>query len=371
MSLKKDVWLIAALDAIAQFRATKEPLKNVVRRLSTQRHLGAHDRRNMSEAVFGWSRIHASGQSNVMRELKQKGISRPTVRQIDEAIIAKWLQEGGQGKADFPEWFAAKLSKAYGDEAGDLMMSLQHRAGPTLAIDIRHASMDEVCAALDGLGVAYGISDLFKEAIRIVQSPFRIESLPKALQHHVWLMDESSQLAASQVRPKGDEWVLDLCAGGGGKTRFLSTRGAKVVAMDISERRIISARERCEDGAAIFMVADGCHPPFEEGSFDWILLDAPCSGTGTLRRAPDLLLRLKESDIPEFVALQRQLLQSAYRLLKPSGVLIYATCSIFPEENHQQISWAQEGLKFSHLHELQLLPSRDHTDGFYVAALKK
>lgn len=371
MSLKKEAWLVAALDAIAQFRATKEPLRNVVKRLSVQRRLGSRDRAKMSDVTFAWSRMSEMSQDAIMLELKQQGITRPSVRQIDEAIINKCAQGESSADVEYPEWFIAKVTKAYAQEAPELLKSLHVRAGPTLAVDTRYTKISAVTAALDALDVSYELSERVEEAIRIVQTPFRVESLPKALQSHVWIMDESSQYAASQVQAKIGDRVLDYCAGGGGKTRFLSSRGASVVAMDISERRILSAKERCHDDDVVFVVADGLKPPFEDASFEWILVDAPCTGTGTLRRAPDLLMRLKASDIADYVKLQRDLLQNATRLLKPSGVLVYATCSIFPEENMEQVAWAQSSLDLTSLHTLQLLPSKDASDGFFVATLKK
>jgi 16S rRNA (cytosine967-C5)-methyltransferase len=151
----------------------------------------------------------------------------------------------------------------------------------------------------------------------------------------------------------------------------LVSRGAKVVAMDVSERRLESAKKRCPGEAVRFVVGDATEPPFKPASFDYILLDSPCSGTGTLRRAPDLLLRLQESDLPAFVDLQRRLITSMAGLLNPGGQLVYATCSLLAEENHEQIAWALAAFGLDLVSERQLLPSQDNSDGFYVAVLRK
>lgn len=371
MQTDKEAWLIATLDAIAQFRATKEPLKNVVKRVAVQRRLGARDRAKMSEAAFFWSRKYELGQEHIAQKLKSQGIGRPTIRQMDEFVLSAFCEGEESSPAEFPEWFIKKITSGYKEGTEALLQSLTTRAGPTLAVDTRYAKVSSVLEALDELDVKYVLGKRMGESIRILQSPFRLEALPKALHPHVWVMDESSQFAASQVQAAPEEMVLDYCAGGGGKTRFLSSRGAKLVAMDISERRLLNAKERCDLDEVLFVVADGRDPPFEDETFDWVIVDAPCSGTGTLRRAPDLLLRLKESEIAEFVKLQREILQGAFRVLKPNGVLIYATCSLFKEENADQVEWALKKFNLELETSVQLLPSTDETDGFFVATLKK
>ena len=295
MSLEKEGWFVAALDVISQFRATKEPLKNVVKRLSTQRKLGPRERSRMSDAVFAWSRIVHESEA-VVEKLKKLGVRRPTHRQIDEAIIAEWLQ-GESDAQTFPAWFTSKLCQAYGDEAVALLESLQKRAGPTLAFDPRHTSKAEVCAALEAAQIEYADWKYLEDPICIRSQKFRTSLLPEQIQKHIWIMDGGSQLIAHLALPKDQKKILDACAGGGGKTKFLLSRGARVTAMDISERRLDEAKKRCGNERVHFVVGDATNPPFEAHSFETILIDAPCSGTGTIRRAPDLLLRLSENQI--------------------------------------------------------------------------
>lgn len=356
MSLEKEGWFVAALDAISQFRATKEPLKNVVKRLSAQRKLGPRDRARMSDAVFAWSRA--------IHQTKPKA-NRQSFRQMDEAIIMDWLQSDKPIEQSFPDWFVAKLNQAYGDQTSSLLESLAKRAGPTLAFDPRHTSKEEVCTALDEAKIEYVTWKHFEDAICIRAPKCRLEL------KHVWIMDGGSQLIAQLALPKDGKKILDACAGGGGKTQFLLSRGARVTAMDISERRLDEAKKRCRNERVHFVVGDATNPPFEAHSFEHILIDAPCSGTGTIRRAPDLLLRLSETELEGYVALQRQILKAMVHVLKPGGTLVYATCSILPEENHLQAKWAEEELGLKLTFEQQLLPSLDDSDGFYVAIFRK
>ncbi len=173
-------------------------------------------------------------------------------------------------------------------------------------------------------------------------------------------MDPGSIYIAQQVKAKPEERVLDLCAGGGGKTKILAQTGASIIAVDNNSKRLDSVRKI--PGVKV-IPCDG--RTFRNEPFDWILVDAPCSGTGTLRHAPDLFGRLQESDLEKYATLQKELVANAVKLLKPTGKLVYATCSILAEENHS----AFDGLKL--IESKQLLPTTDGTDGFWVAVFEK
>ena len=180
--------------------------------------------------------------------------------------------------------------------------------------------------------------------------------------------------------------VLDCCAAPGGKTvHLLQTADIDLTAIDIDAQRLQRVREnlqRCQlDANLICADVSDLNSWFDGHHFDAILLDAPCSGTGVIRRHPDIKLLRRESDIPSLVELQQQILNSMWQCLKPGGYLLYATCSILQVENEQQITHfldcnddaehqelansAQSASKIG----VQLLPSMH--DGFYYALLKK
>ena len=143
-------------------------------------------------------------------------------------------------------------------------------------------------------------------------------------------MDEGSAVIAALARAQGDE-VLDLAAAPGGKTIYMTHRGARVIANDISIARIRPLKAR----NARVVVSDGRRPPFRK-RFDVVLLDAPCSATGTIRKNPEIKWRLRESDLPNFANLQRELLASAMTLAKK--YVVYSTCSLEPEENDDVVA---------------------------------
>lgn len=177
-------------------------------------------------------------------------------------------------------------------------------------------------------------------------------------------MDEGSAVIAAIARDYGDE-ILDLAAAPGGKTIYLMHRGARVIANDISIARIRPLRSR----HARLVVSDGRQPPFRD-RFDVVLLDAPCSATGTIRKNPEIKWRLRESDLPAFAKLQRELLASAIRLAKK--YVVYSTCSLEPEENDEIVApyervpisrdWTENGV-------LRLTPESG-ADGFTAFVLR-
>ena len=167
----------------------------------------------------------------------------------------------------------------------------------------------------------------------------RIEQLPGYTQGAWWVQDTAAALPARLLGPVAGSCVADLCAAPGGKTAQLASAGASVVAVDISERRLRMLTENLArlglEATTIAADAAGWSP---EMCFDAILLDAPCTGTGTIRRHPDIPYLKSAKDIEDLTALQARLLDNAARLLKPGGRLVYATCSLEPEEGEAQIA---------------------------------
>ena len=150
-----------------------------------------------------------------------------------------------------------------------------------------------------------------------------------------YVQDRSSQLVAEAVPMEAGMRVLDLCAAPGGKATALAARGATVVAADVRPRRaglVVANRDRLGADTVVVVVADGRRPPFRPASFDAVLVDAPCSGLGALRRRPDARWRIEASDVDELAELQRQLLVAAAPLVRPGGSLVYSVCTLTRRE---------------------------------------
>jgi 16S rRNA (cytosine967-C5)-methyltransferase len=193
------------------------------------------------------------------------------------------------------------------------------------------------------------------------------------------VQDEASQLIAELVAVPPGARVLDLCASPGGKTMTLSARAGSqgsVVACDVRPHRVRLLKrtvDRCRliNTQVMQIAADG-PLPFVEGSFDAVLIDAPCSGLGTVRRDPDIKWRRSEDDLPRFAEAQRHLLARAAALVSPAGLIVYSTCSSEPEENEQVVdSFLQAGVPFRLERAHVTLPFRDGLEAFYGAVLRR
>ncbi len=351
-----------------------------------------------------------------------KGLINGVLRSIQRQLESADQTEQGinSAQADHPAWMAAVLTRQYGAQATDLMQANNDRAPMTLRINTRAIDCESYKERLNTADIAFD-SGPWPETV-ILHQPQTAADLPGWDQGQCAVQDLSAQHAARllleplrQSQHSGLAQtshhdaplrILDACAAPGGKFFHLHEVLNRyqlphhLWALDNSHRRLADLRaigERLghrvnttkpdmspEDGALSLLCADGAgqNLPFEE-PFDAILLDAPCSGSGTIRRNPDIRLLLEEAHLMTQQQLQLQLLHNLWQQLKPGGSLLYSTCSVFAEENDQVIhrflgntpdACAQPlDLAFGQSTKAgwQLLPTQPATDGFYYCLLRK
>jgi 16S rRNA (cytosine967-C5)-methyltransferase len=194
------------------------------------------------------------------------------------------------------------------------------------------------------------------------------------------VQDGASQQVVPMLAPKPGERVVDACAGAGGKTMHIASlmgNKGKVIALDVHERKLEELKKRCARGGVDIVEArlidSGKTIKRLENSFDRVLLDVPCSGLGVLRRNPDAKWKLQPEDIEPLRVIQAEILSNYSSMLKKGGRLVYATCSILPSENQNQVAAflkAHEG-KWRLIEERKFLPGENGYDGFYAAALER
>lgn len=225
-----------------------------------------------------------------------------------------------------PQWLRQPLVHRWGR---DVVTAIEAVQGQTPPLDLTAKGQ---MPAIDGA------TALPTGSTRLAQAT-QVSNLPGFATGDWWVQDAAASLAARLLDAKAGETVLDLCAAPGGKTLQLAAAGATVTALDISSPRLNRLRENlARTGLTAEIIAtDALHwqPP---ALFDAVLLDAPCSATGTLRRHPDLPFIKDDSDIPALVALQAQLIDKALTFLKPGGRLVFCTCSLLPQEGEDQLA---------------------------------
>ncbi|PWB40428.1 MAG: SAM-dependent methyltransferase [Rhodocyclales bacterium] len=364
----------------------------VLRRRRQLEHLlgaEANPRRLVLAALTRLSGISQRQLEGAVSEKELKWVAELKGRQAGEPSLAE--------QADFPDWLAERLlAHMQPEELLRLAQGLNQAAPLDLRVNPLKAERDDVLVRLNEEGIAAGAGALSPLAIRLKAKP--------ALQKHslyldgtIEVQDEGSQLLGVLLAPKRGEMVADFCAGAGGKTLLLGAlmrSTGRLYAFDVSDKRLARLKDRVARSGL-----SNVHPVTIAnendirikrlaGKVDRVLVDAPCSGLGTLRRNPDLKWRQTPEGVAELARKQHDILKGASRLVKKGGRLVYATCSILPEENEaivaaflaahadfRQVS-AQEilekqGIALECGETLRLAPHTHGTDGFFAAVLER
>jgi len=298
-------------------------------------------------------------------------------------------------RGECPSWAVDSLRERFGDAFRREMAALLTAAPLDLRVNPLKSTREVMLRALRDLGLHAELSRMAPYGIRVNERP-SLATLPMLRNGEVEIQDEGSQLVAMLVDARPGERVVDFCAGAGGKTLAIAAQMANkghVIACDVLANRLKRSTERFRRAGLHNIetkpLASERDPWVKrhKGTFDRVLVDAPCSGTGTWRRNPDARWRALGSGLDNLLPLQAGILASAARLVKPGGRLVYATCSMLPQENEEQVSAflaahpafhavplreAAPQLTYSaHPDYLSLTPARHDTDGFFAAVMQR
>ncbi len=300
-------------------------------------------------------------------------------------------------QSELPDWIIDKLRQHYNDqEILALGLSMQASAPLDLRVNSIKANRDEILQGLSAEGVTAVATPFSPYGIRVTGKP-ALNKSPLFLTGRFEVQDEGSQLLSLLLAPKRNDMVVDFCAGAGGKTLMLGAMmnsQGRLYAWDVSEKRLANLKPRlARSGLSNVQPQLIAHENDNKikrlaGKIDRVLVDAPCSGLGTLRRNPDLKFRQSEQSVTELTQKQASILASASKLLKLGGRLVYATCSLLQEENQGIVeaflaqhpnftllpageALAQQKISLEMGDYLQLLPQKHATDGFFAAVLER
>jgi len=301
-------------------------------------------------------------------------------------------------RADLPDWVIARLRKTMGDEEIlALARGLQQAAPLDLRVNAVKAPREAVLDRLAYDEIAASPTRYSPLGVRLKEKP-ALNKHPMFLDGAVEVQDEGSQILGLLMEPRRGEMVVDFCAGAGGKTlqmgAAMHTQG-RLYAFDVSDRRLANLAPRLKRSGLsnVFpqRIANENDAKVKRlrGKIDRVLVDAPCTGLGTLRRNPDLKSRQTEAGLAELNVKQRAILESAASLVKPGGRLVYGTCSLLKEENEDIVAaflashpdfhmvpahevLARQGMKIPGCDEyLRLFPHVHGTDGFFAAVMER
>ncbi len=310
-----------------------------------------------------------------------------------QAYAGKTLQHESMpdwARLNFPEWMQPMLQELFGDCLMEAMDALNEEASVDLRVNTLKSTRDQVMAVLQDEGMEPEPTPFASTGVRLKK---RAALTATQAFRDGWfeLQDEGSQLVTELVGAQANDKVIDFCAGAGGKTLGIAAamkNQGSILAWDIQPARLKHLPLRLSRAGVSNVqprLLKSMRDPFldrHKDTADWVLLDVPCSGTGTWRRSPDLKLRTKQSDLEEATTLQRSIMENAAYCVKPGGRLVYATCSILRQENEQQVAkFLETSPEFSTEPvansfgvdgpNLRLYPHLHQTDGFFGAVLRR
>ena len=280
-------------------------------------------------------------------------------------------------RTSHPVWLIERWIKAFGMDETEGFAAANNVVPPTAFRVVRaRANADAILEKLRDAGANVTASEIVEGAWRVSGGTSHLRELSAA--GDIYLQDEASQLVAASLKVERGDRVLDLCAAPGGKTTLLADRAgdqAMIVAADLSAPRMatVITTMRLHGLQSIKpIILDAAEQlPFAAESFDKVLVDAPCSGTGTLRRNPEIRWRLSPADIEKLAGQQKQILNRAAEVLKPGGRLVYSTCSVEREENEDVIEVLQDDDAFRLVKTMRTWPHVEGADGFFIAVFQR
>lgn len=330
--------------------------------------------------------------SRFVNQAKGSGFLNAILRRYlrEEKDIEEALKADVRVKYEHPSWLVEKIRTDWPDD-WEQVLAANNLAPPFwLRVNLQKTTRREYLESLAALDIAAQSSALNATGIRLIDA-VSVEQLPHFADGWVSVQDIGAQLAAPLVNAQPGERILDACAAPGGKTTHIleCCPDAEVTALDISGARLERVRDNCKrTGATARLITANAavlEDWWDREPFDAVLIDAPCTGSGVIRRHPDIKMLRRPKDATGFALAQRLLIEALWETIAPGGRLIYATCSIFPEENEDLIEALIPLLDGAHpdlphglnkwgkllKNGVQMLPDATSSDGFYYAALTK
>lgn len=332
--------------------------------------------------------------ARLMRKPKLAGLVNAILRRFLRENLADLDAQTDEERYNHPSWYIEAVRRDWPDDWQGILEANDERAPMWLRVNSRVGSLDEYCASLDEAGAEAGRLEGFDDALRLAE-PMAVATLPGFEDGRVSVQDAAAQLAAPWLLSAGANRILDACAAPGGKSAHLLERGGDgldLTCVDADETRLGSVNGTLARLGLSATVRHGDASKPEEWwdgkPFDGILLDAPCSASGVIRRHPDIKLLRRESDIAALSDTQSGLLEALWPLLAPGGRLLYVTCSALSAENEQVVDGFLEATADARENDMlpnnnirdvmrrkacgyQILPGAAGLDGFYFACLEK
>ena len=340
----------------------------------SHKSIGSKDRAEISEAVYfliRWKRLIDYKLKNPDWDKRVQLINTVDLKKITEDIsIPEPI------RASFPDELYETLKKSFGDKTFEIALNLNEKAPTFLRFNPLKTDRNSLIQELKAFEPEKTKHSPLGILLRKKGALFGLDSFKNGMFE---IQDEASQLVALKVKAKPGDRVLDYCAGAGGKTLAFAPQmkgKGQIYLHDIRKGILFQAKKRLKragiQNAQIMHFSEEAKLNKLNGFFDWILVDAPCSGSGTYRRNPDMKDKFTLDMLDRLVMEQRFIFEKALSLLKPDGTIVYSTCSLFNEENQNQVDYFLEnhGLVLAEP-PFQTIPEKGEMDGLFAAVFKR
>ncbi|WP_299741626.1 RsmB/NOP family class I SAM-dependent RNA methyltransferase [uncultured Tateyamaria sp.] len=376
----------AAIEVLDAIDAGQPAEKALTRWARASRFAGSKDRAAIRDHVFDvlrhWRSDAArggadSGRARMIGRLRDQGIDPDTLfdgRGYAPAPLSDLERERSkpldpQGVAwDLPDWLVPIFENSLGDEAEQTARALTERAPVTLRVNMSKSSVADAQLALKEDGIETIANPRAATALTVTEGARRVRHASAYVNGLVEVQDASSQAAVAGLGAPGK--ALDICAGGGGKALAMAALGWSVTASDVDAARMSDLPARAARGGHDIKICPSgglaSSPPF-----DLVFVDAPCSGSGTWRRAPDAKWALTQDRLDDLTRIQSEILAQAAALVVPGGTLLYATCSVLREENEEQVQNFVDGAADFSIDATQRWAVDEWGDGFFATHLTR
>jgi len=350
------------------------------------RHLQTAQHAAVAETVNACKQLKKEWSKNLIN-----GCLRTYLRKVESAEISSLHQSLSESSIiSHPDWIQKEIKQAWPEHAENIFNANNTRPPMCLRVNSMRSSQAEYLLALKAKDIAANKDEYCRDGI-ILDNPLPVVELPNFYDGDVSVQDTAAQLAVDFLDVESNHTILDACAAPGGKTAHILERtknSVALTALDISKMRCDQLQEtlqRLNLTASVYQ-ADASQSAtwnVPKDGYDRILIDAPCSGLGVIRRHPDIKHHRRKSDIATLTQIQLNLLNNLYKLLKPGGKLLYMTCSILPDENEELVSQFLTSINDVMLKQIhhpnaiklvngvQILPGVNNMDGFYYSLMQK
>lgn len=414
----------AAVDILNDFSANKRPIAHLLKKWAlTHRYAGSHDRHNISNIIYDSLRLRGAAHALLQTEqwpavvlyvilLQQSALSAEklglALRQDKYASdLLEYLPNSSlmsaniepYVKASVPVWLQSYFNRGFGDNSINEMKAFLERPPIDIRVNLLKVSSDQVVNFLckENLQIIYAMPGVsfIKQALRLpatqrMERKRNLENTQAFAQGYFEIQDLGSQIVAKIVNVQPEMQILDYCAGAGGKALALAMdmqNKGQIYAHDIDRQRLADLPTRMQRAGVknIKLAMDAAVLESLLDFMDIVVVDAPCSGSGTWRRAPDRKWLFSSVEFSAVIKKQNAILKNAAKYVKPGGYLYYMTCSIFAEENDDQIEYfLNQNPNFTFecmssfsipcyntAYGILLSPYKTGSDGFYISALKR